>query len=185
LAKMGELATNEMYLDCWRQAWEKDKRQSSNLQLVKALREIPLPQRVYVGKKIIEDLDSIDRNFTVSSLRGHLVTTGDEESLSWWLSKLGPEHYDRVQQKIENNRSADLVIIEALANHDDPDLHGLAVRAIEDNLRPSTYKILQQLLKDPDEQVRREARKVADKLKAIENLPLRELVAPPKLGEIS
>jgi len=203
LARLGSLATEDMYIHCWKIAEFRPELMGGYLlQALQALHALPQDKKIPITKEIIKELQGIadqkrqklglDKNarhyFTedecVDTAREHLIQAGDKESLQLLLSKHGQGQNNfairRIKRFFQNENMPDYSLIEILAQHENPALRVLALEAIRRYPTAQNRAILEELLNDPDEQVRTAAQQVASELKAIENMPLEDLVSEPK-----
>lgn len=204
LARIGSLATFEMYLDCWRQVTDLHELMGGN-HLVEAVETIPRDMRIRVAKTIVSEFeDSIaakrnritsekrpraffDEHDYVWALKRHLAGIGDEESIRWWVSKLeqGPNNNerDRVVRILEGEKGLRHPLVKVLAKEKNPELRLLVMGTLRNYPTSENRDILRRLLNDPDEEVHKAAEQVASELRAIEDMPFQRLVSQPVVKE--
>jgi hypothetical protein len=205
LARLGSLATFDMYMDCWRQVTDLHELMGGN-HLVEAVEAIPRDMRIQVAKAIVVELEKriaakrnritsekrarafFDEHGYVSALKRHMASIGDEESLKWWVSLLKPapnNHApERLVQIFKSEKGLNHPLIKILAEHKDPDLRKMLLEAIKAHPAEANRKILEKLLKDEDYSVQAGAQEVSDYLEEIANIPLEELVSQPLTKEV-
>ena len=200
LARLGPLATEDMYIHCWNIS--KDLQELMGGYLLRALQALPHDKIIPITKEIIKELQSVadqkrqklglDKNarhyFTedecVDTAMEYLVQAGDKESLQLLLSKHGQGQNDfairRIKRFFQNENMPDYSLIEILARNENPMLRILPLEAIRRFPTANNRKILERLLSDSDEQVRNAAQQVAAELEEIKNTQVEELVSEPK-----
>ncbi|MHC4638331.1 MAG: HEAT repeat domain-containing protein [Planctomycetota bacterium] len=195
LAKMKQAATFEMYMNCWDKVRDISKLMGGQ-NLVEAVETVPQDRRRKIVQAIIEDLEQrhekkkqelgLEQQYSffeedeyISCLRKYLAESGDAQSLQWWVSRLkpAPNNHDpeRLAQIFRSEKGLNHPLIKILAEHKDPDLRKMPLKAIRAYPTPTNRKILQVLLEDEDAQVRSVAEEVTSELDALAEMPLEKL----------
>ncbi|MBN1972798.1 MAG: HEAT repeat domain-containing protein [Sedimentisphaerales bacterium] len=200
LNRLGSLATEEMYVHCWKitkrdaplmggylqQALivlPPDKRKPVTNVIVKELLGIANKKRQEIGLDI-NAVHYFQEDEPVDMAREFLVKSGDEESFQWLFFKYGRNQKNylkgRLEQNVMDKSTPEHSLIQILAKNEDSELRKLSLEAIRKLSTAANRKILEKLLNDSDEQVRSAAKQVAAELEEIKNTPVSELVSEPK-----
>ena len=143
LARLKELATFDMYMDCWK-GIKKIQELGGRQPLVEAVKVIPQDMRVTIVQAIIKDLEQrlekkkqkldpqkqryafFDENGHINDLKKYLAEIGDDQSLQWWVSRLKPapnnHEPERLAHIFKSEKGLNHPLIKILAEHKDPDL---------------------------------------------------------------
>ncbi len=201
LARLGPLATEEMYIHCWKIAEFRPELMMGGY-LLQALQALPRDKKNPVTKEIIKELQGIadkkrqklgleinarhyfQEDECVDTAREHLIQTGDKESLQLLLSKHGQGQNNfairRIKRFFQTENVPEHSLIETLTRHENQALRILPLEAIRRYPTAQNRTILEKLINDPDEQVRTSAQQVAAELEKIKNMPVKELLSELK-----
>ncbi len=190
LNKLGSLATEDMYMQCWKIS--KFDAPLMSGYLLQALRVLPPGKKIPVTKEILKEILEMHEKKTqgiqldlnsFDDIREFLAKDGDEESLQYMLSKYeNHKNYilDSFSRIMQEENTPQYPLIGILAKNANPELRLLPLEVIRRFPTPANRKILEQLQDDNNEQVRNAAKQVAAYLEKIKNMPIDELVDEPK-----
>lgn len=186
LARMGNLATDEMCTDCWKKVNLEEINNTG--QIIQAVRTLPRQRQLILAQHILEDLkkrkDQIryNQDWFIREMENYLSCLGDESSIEAYLS-LEPEQkrslWDEIQRIVggyvfkydRGDVAADFIA------SGDAGLKKLAIEYLRETPTPENVALLTPLVQDADVGVKQAAQEAMKELEGIRQTPYQELVS--------
>ncbi|NLW83329.1 MAG: hypothetical protein GXY41_02835 [Phycisphaerae bacterium] len=186
LARMGDLATDQMYIDCW----EKINLDQIDYpsQLIGILREIPRQRLLPLARYILNDLNKrndqirYEQEWFIEEFENYLICLGDDTATTAFLSSEPKEKQNRldrirsiIDQYVSQRDREDVAAY--FAEQNDADLKILGIHYLRETPAPERVALLKTLAQDTDAAVRQAAERALNELEAIRQIPYELLVS--------
>lgn len=179
LAKLGDLADEEMY----KESWDRVNDEEFNMmnRLADLLETVPAARREFVSRYVFEDIQKRDvrnKEVIVRQLKFALARHGDEALLREFQDAAGSvEYQDEVRRFVGCDFAFNNPFVRVLAEHANPEVRKAVVALCTRYPTPEYVEMLGELLDDPDGWVRAAAEKASAELDRIRSLPISDLTA--------
>jgi len=185
LARMGKLATEKMYMDCWNKV---DIKEYEYSRLRENIEVIPFDRRLSIARQILEDVkrnkDQIRYNadLTIRDYENYLICLGDQQAMEELLAcepKEKKQRIDRIKSMLGSNmpKQDQSAIVHRFAQQDDADLRMLTIKHLRELPTPEHVDLLETLAQDMDATVKQAAQATLDGLEQIRQMPYEKLVS--------
>jgi hypothetical protein len=185
LARLGDLATEAMYRECWQQVDLKRLNQTD--MFVQILDVVPARQKLFMARHILDDIQNrevVNKVIAIRTLTFLLAQCGDEPAVREFHDMTASRPYeDYVKPFVDSDLALNHPFIKVLARHNNPNMRKAILPLIRKYLIPEYRELLNGLLSDADPNVKRLAHETFAELDRISKLPPAALVAYPSGAE--
>lgn len=181
LARLGNLATDDMYKECWQRF--KGDYGYSTLIVIKVLEIVPTNRKQFMARYLldrVQEMEIDNKEMTVRELEFFLIQQGETRALQEFRDITKSKRHEQYARNVVNRPIAlNHAFVKVLSRHENLNIRKTVFPVITRYPTPEYRKLLDDFQNDSDENVKKLAQETFTELDRISKLPLAELVAYP------